>query len=47
MQEKVDEKWGENGGGEGVMEMYGTTGDKSEKSKKRHRGPYNSVNIFI
>ena len=41
VREKVDEKWGQNGGGEGVMEMYGTAGDRLEKSKKRHRGPYN------
>jgi len=41
VREKVDEKWGQNGGGEGVMEWYGTTGDRFEKNKKRHRGPYN------
>ena len=37
VREKVDEKWGQNGGGQGVTEWYGTTGDTSEKKKKRHR----------
>ena len=41
VREKVDEKWGQNGGGQGVTEWYGTTGDISEKKKKRHRGTYN------